>query len=490
MYGCHSEPKQSEGEESQQQQLEERFFGLQPQNDRHHNQRGELLGISLPIGKAVPNLSVAELHEIIDQLLAKREHHLVHRSVPSLLASLDRVIQLWLDPISHERQEAETRLPAETGLSPEMIRHTLPLIFQEYRAERLETLLRDELGDPNALDTFVPVQGRRRKAYAPALITQVLASNVPGAGLDGVIFALLVKSATLVKASSSASLLPTLFARSLARVDPELSACLAVVTWPGGSTALEEVAFSRADVVLASGSDKTLAAIHSRVGRRFIGYGHKISFSLVSRDVLTDAKNAAEFARRAAYDVVLFDQQGCLSPHLIYVEEGGKITPPEFAALLAQALERWQTVLPRGQVTPEESMAIRRVRDAVEWQALAGKTVTVHASALGTEWSVIYDAEPTFVPSPLLRTVWVKPLALAQLETLLIPWQLHIEAAGIAVTPARLAEVIDLLGRAGVSRICPIGAMQTPPLSWRRGGHPRIADLVRWVEVEETGAGG
>ena len=67
-----------------------------------------------------------------------------------------------------------------------MIQHTLPLIFQEYRAERLEILLRDELRDPQALDAFVPVAGGRRKAYGPNLITQVLAGNFPGAGLDGV----------------------------------------------------------------------------------------------------------------------------------------------------------------------------------------------------------------------------------------------------------------------------------------------------------------
>jgi hypothetical protein len=63
-------------------------------------------------------------------------------------------------------------------------------------------------------------------------------------------------------------------------------------------------------------------------------------------------------------------------------------------------------------------------------------------------------------------------------------WRLYLEAAGVAVDPTRLVDLGELLGRAGVSRICPIGTMQTPPLSWRHGGRPRIADLVRWVGVE------
>ncbi|HEV8713899.1 MAG TPA: acyl-CoA reductase [Candidatus Binatia bacterium] len=430
----------------------------------------------------VPALSPTELQGIVDQLLSARENFLAHCSVRNILSSLDRTVQLWLDPASPERLEAEAVLPEETGLSPEMIRHTLPLIFQEYRAERLEILLRDELGDPQMLDTFVPVPGGQRKAYGPSLITQVLAGNFPGAGLDGVIFALLVKSATLVKASSSAPFLPGRFSRSLAGVDPELASCLAVVTWPGGQAELEDIAFSQAEVVLASGADESLLAIRARVRGKFIGYGHKVSFSVIGKEALSDAR---ALAQRAAYDVVLFDQQGCLSPQLVYVEEGGAVTPHAFAALLAQALELWQTILPRGRVALEESTAVQRVRDESEWQALAGKGTALYASPGGTTWTVIYQADPVFIPSPLLRTVRVKPLAsLAQLEPVLSDWRPYLEAAGVAVDPARLLEIGDLLGRAGVSRVCPVGTMQTPPLGWRHGGRPRIADLVRWVGIE------
>jgi hypothetical protein len=431
----------------------------------------------------VPALSITELQSIIQQILTARENFLAHRSVQSILSSLDRTVQLWLDPSSPERCEAEAVLPEETGLSLEMVRHTLPLIFQEYRAEHLETLLRAELGEPQALDTFLSFPEGKRKIYGPSLITQVLAGNLPGAGLDGVIFALLVKSATLVKASSSTPFLPSRFARSLVDIDPELGSCLAVVTWPGGQVELEDIAFSQADVVLASGTDESLSAIRTHVRGKFIGYGHKVSFSVIGKEVLSGAQVLAE---KAAYDVALFDQQGCLSPQLIYVEEGGAVTAREFAALVAQALAHWQGILPCGKATLEKSAAIQRVRDESEWQALAGKEVALYASPGSTAWTVIYQTDPVFMPSPLHRTVYVKPLAsLTQLEVVLSRWRPYLEAAGVAVNPSRLVDIADLLGQAGVSRICPIGTMQTPPLSWRHGGRPRIADLVRWVGIEE-----
>lgn len=428
------------------------------------------------------HISTSELTTTLTRLLAARERVLVHRPVNDILDGIDQVISRFLDPTSAERQEAEAQLSQETGLSPAMVRHTLPLIFQEYQSGTLVDLLDDELGAYRRLDRFEPARYGERGIFGFPLITQVLAGNLPGAGLDGVIFALLVKSATLVKASSSSSVLPLLFACTLAKVDQELADCLAVVTWPGGSIALEEIAFSHADIVLASGSDESLASIRQRVRGRFIGYGYKVSFSVIGKEALAQSQ---QLAHAAAYDIALFDQQGCLSPQLIYVEAGGDPSPKEFAALLAQELAYWQQTLPRGAIPPDASAAIRRVRDEAEWQALSGKEVALFASGNGTEWTVIYEADPTFAPSPLYRTIRVKPFTtFTQLSTVLTPWRSYLEAAGVAMNHEHLPAAAEVLGRAGVSRICPIGKLQTPPLSWRHGGRPRIADLVRWMEVE------
>ena len=254
-----------------------------------------------------------------------------------------------------------------------------------------------------------------------------------------------------------------------------------MAVWPGGNAPLEEIAFGCADVVIASGSDKSLAAIRPQVRGKFIGYGHKVSFAVIAKEALSDA---GALAQKAAYDVALFDQQGCLSPQLTYVEEGGAVSPQAFASLLAEALAEWEHLLPRGNVSQEASVAIRRVRDEAEWQALAGKDVVLHVSPNGTAWTVIYDTDPTFVLVPLYRTIRVKPLSsITQLHELLTSWRPYLEAVGVAIDTTYHTQLAEILGQAGVSRICPIGTMQTPPLSWRHGGRPRITDLVRWVEV-------
>ena len=430
----------------------------------------------------MPSPSPTDLSARLDALLADRIRHLVPRTARDILGCIDQAVQRWLDPDSQERQEADARLPKTTGLSPAMIQHVLPLIFREYRADRIEALCVDELGSLEVLNRFVPSVSGQKRASGPPLTTHVLAGNVPGAGLDSIIFSLLVKSAALVKTSSAEPALPTLFARSIQDIDPNLGTCLGVVSWPGGNTELEDLAYGRADLVVASGSDASLAAIRERTRGQFIGYGHKVSFGLVTKERLTDAQ---ELAHKAAYDVALYDQQGCLSPQLIYVEEGGAVTPKEFAALLATGLAHWQTELPRGPVPPEVSTAIRRVRDEAEWQALAGKDIVLHASPNGTDWTIVYDTDPTFVQSPLYRTIRVKPLRnMTQLGEILEAWRPYLEAVGVAAGPARIATLADTLGALGVSRVCPLGTMQRPPLSWRHGGRPRIGDLVWWVGTE------
>lgn len=425
----------------------------------------------------MPSPSPDELSHTINQLLDAREQ-LVHRPVRDILSSIDQVVARFLSPFSTERQELELHLPGETGLSPEMIRHVLPFIFREYRAQRLSALLQDELGSLAVLDDF----NNHRRVLSPRLISHVLAGNLPGAGLDSIIFSLLMKSATLVKASSSSSYLPVRFARALAEVDPELAASLFVVTWPGGQTTLEEIAFGRAEVVIASGSEQTLAAIRPRVRGQFIGYGHKVSFSVIAGEALAET---TDVARRAAYDAILFDQQGCLSPQVIYVEQGGAVSPKEFALSLSHAFAYWEHLVPRGRIPQDASLAIRRVRDETEWQAFAGKDSVLYTSPHGTAWTVMYEVDPVFVPSPLYRTIRVKPLmTFTRLPELLAPWRSYLEAVGVAISPARLYGLAALLGQAGVSRVCPLGTLQTPPLSWRHGGRPRIADLVRWLEIE------
>jgi hypothetical protein len=44
----------------------------------------------------------------------------------------------------------------------------------------------------------------------------------------------------------------------------------------------------------------------------------------------------------------------------------------------------------------------------------------------------------------------------------------------------------ELLGQAGVTRICAIGAMTAPEAGWHHDGRFNLLDLVRMVEIEQS----
>ncbi len=69
----------------------------------------------------------------------------------------------------------------------------------------------------------------------------------------------------LGKSSFDEPLMPVLFARSLASVDPDMADALAIVPWRGGTVDLEDAAIGEADAVVAYGSSHTTEAIRPRV---------------------------------------------------------------------------------------------------------------------------------------------------------------------------------------------------------------------------------
>jgi hypothetical protein len=316
------------------------------------------------------------------------------------------------------------------------------------------------------------------RAYGPGLVAVALSGNEFHVAAESLVLALLTKSACIVKASSRDRLFPVLFARSLAAHDARIAAALAVAWWPGGETAFEDAVYGVAGAVVAYGGEEAVAGVRARTppDARFVAHGPKVSFAVVTRG----HAGRPAVARAAAHDVSFFDQQGCVSPHTIYVE-GDTDEALAFARRLAPAMAREQGRTPRGPLAPEEASAVQQARGAAEFRPGA----EVFASPGGSAWTVIFDPDPAFAVSCLNRVVYVKPLAgLDALPGLLAPVRAYLQTAGVAGDAAARAAVAAIVGPLGVVRVCALGRMQHPPADWRHDGRPRLLDLLRWTEIE------
>ncbi len=436
---------------------------------------------------------------------------LVHRRTQELVELLAYAAERWQQADSGFRRRALELGPAETGFGEATLARGLDSFFRQLSVENLNALLLQDLGDVRRLDEFSAPPGELRHgrlalAQGPELLVHLAAGNLPVSTLTSMVLGLLTKSAQFVRLPARASLIPRLFAHSLAELEPKLGGCLELAAWPGGNLELEAALFGETICVTVQGSDETVASVRARVPAnvRLVAYGHRLSFGFISGDLLS-TYSARKVAERAAADVTAWNQLGCLSPHVFYVEDRGAVSAEGFAELLAAALAERETAEPRGELSVEEAALITDRRYLHELRSARhlltrGEAVTVPrgvffeppsastrlwASANSTAWTVVYEEDPRFQPSCLNRFAYVKPVReLAEALRLADPVRGQVSTVGVAALESRLPELARQLAAWGVPRVCPLGRMQEPPLTWRHDGRPALGELVTWTDFE------
>lgn len=435
-----------------------------------------------------PCLSIALVERVMDHLRESQRRYLEGKPIEEIAGVLDRASRCWLDPSYPLLQQALEAIPALTGFSRPMVAESLHLEHRSSLQPDLLRALESELGNPRFLDGFQDspqLQGRCR-AFGPGLVVAVFSANIPGLPHLSIMRSFLVKAACLGKVSSGEPIFPPLYAKTIEALDPQMAECLAILNWKGGDESIERRVFARAGAVIAYGSEETCASLRDRVppGVRLVTHSHKFGFGLIGREALRP-EAAKELARRAAYDVAVFDQHACLSPHVYFVEEGGEVSPREFARELAGALERLEENLPGGRLELGEAAARQQLRESYELRELAGEEVQAFWGPPPQVWMVVYERAQGFLPSPLNRVIRVVPLRDAfEVEGYLQPLSRYLQNAAVALEGERREEIFLRLARLGVARIVPPGKMPTPSMMWHHDGLPCLGILLRWTDAE------
>lgn len=330
-------------------------------------------------------------------------------------------------------------------------------------ADDLLEVVRLELGHPEILDGFRPYGGHFSRAVAISPILHIVSGNTPHAALQSLLRGLLIGVRNLVKIPTEG--LPEVD-DFLARLPGALRELVAV------ESRLPDDWLREAGAVVVFGSDETVAHFRKRVrpGVVFEAHPHRVSlcalFATAPQDVVV----------AVAKDVSQFAQKGCLSPHDIYVAGDAR----DFAARLAGEMARYEERDPRGPVTTREAAEIADVRANYRFRAASDARVAIWESAGSSAWTVIFEEDAWFAASCLNRVVFVKPLP-DDLRASLGPALRWLAAVGIWPATPEGAEKVTALRP---SRICPVGRMQAPPLTWHQEGKQTLAAFVRWVDFE------
>ncbi|PYI82127.1 MAG: hypothetical protein DME26_18630 [Verrucomicrobia bacterium] len=432
------------------------------------------------------------IREACQTLKRNREQYLAGRPTESLIHTLSNVAENWLRPDYPFRVWAMEHSPAMSGFPSATLANGLDSFFKQLTPENLHALFVQDLGHAQRLNGMTATSAEQRRQLASMangaeLLVHITAGSLPNPTLMSIVLGLLVRSAQFVKCASGTSLVPRLFAHSVYEAEPKLGACLEIAEWPGGRIELEEVLFSEANGVTATGRDQTLSEIRRRVplNVRFLGYGDRLSFGYVAHEAWACFSLKAVISR-AATDIIAWNQLGCLSPHVLYVEHGGLVSAELFAEMLAEELQQREETEPRGPISIETAATIAARRDFYEIRAAHSGETRCWKSSDSTAWTVVYETEAQFQVSCLHRFIYVKgvtnlPEALRAAGAL----QGKVSTVGIAAPDEKAEELANQLARWGVSRVCPLGRMQSPPLTWRHDGRPSLGDLVMWTDWEQ-----
>lgn len=443
----------------------------------------------LPPGNALTPAVIADACRSLKQ---NRERYLLERSTASLVRTISSIASNWLDSEYPFRQRALAEGPAATGFTAQTLAHGLDTYFRSLTPNRLNSLVVQDLGHIDRMD--LPVQDDCDREFdragittGPELLTHITGGVLPNPVFTGIILGLLARSAQFVKCASGTSFLPRLFAHSLYAAEPKLAACLEIAEWRGGESLLEDALFAESDVVSAMGGDETIEALRKRVPGKLLGYGHRVSFGYITRETVSGF-GLPKLVRRAAQDVAAWDQLGCLSPHVFYVETGGKVTPEQFAEKLALELGVLERDQPRGKLSAEDAAAIATRRSFYEVRASASAETRLWTSASSTAWTVVFEADPSFCPSCLHRFIYVKAApSLPEVLRAADRIRERVSTVALSAPEDRSQTMVRDLARWGVTRVCAVGDMQNPPITWRHDGRPSLGDLVTWTDWETGG---
>ncbi len=367
-------------------------------------------------------------------------------------------------------------------------RHRLGFLPLWLRRTNLQTLAQRLLrGRPEALDRFVPLGENDPilvRAQPRGLVVHWVAGNVPVLGLLSLVQSMLCKNANIVKVSHRRpGMLPLLLA-ALAKVayaNPRgetisgrvLTETIAVIYTDRQDEAAAQELSRLADVRVAWGGREAVEAIINlprRYGTEDIVFGPKLSFAVVAAERLANQETARRTAAAIAADACAFDQQGCNSPHTVFVERGGPIAPVEFARLLGEAMETESRRMPLDEVDPADAMHVLGVRTeyAMRGEAYYSRDM---------QWAVVYsDEDQGLAEACYLRTLFVR--AVDDIFAVAEFCSSQTQTAGLAVDDRRRA-LADALTARGVERCPAIGAMRIYDAPW--DGLFAMDRLVRWV---------
>ncbi|WP_434611234.1 long-chain-fatty-acyl-CoA reductase [Pseudomonas sp. D2-30] len=338
-----------------------------------------------------------------------------------------------------------------------------PLLDEDQRQALIAFCARKSLSFKLERELGVDARSLRRIDYCGGpfeswqplgLVVHVTPGNSPLLGFCAVLEGLLAGNVNWLRPSTREGDLTAQLLAAFLACDPggRLRGYLAVLPVPSEQTGR---LFAVANGVSAWGGEAALKALRERIptGCRWIDWGHRISFAYIT------PLAATEQALDALVDEVCrLDQQACSSPQWLLVDSDDPGQLHAVGSALAAAFERRTGRWPTLETTAAEACEIttRTALARLDF-SFANETGQVWT---GNGWRILWEHHRALQPSPLFRTLLLRPMPQVLLAETLLPWRNVLQSCALICEPERAPGLVRRLMTAGVGRVTSTGEIQ------------------------------
>ena len=335
-------------------------------------------------------------------------------------------------------------------------------------------------------DTFLPFTDSDKhylKANSRGLVCHWMAGNVQILGMFALVQCIITKNVNLLKVAAKDGGVFSSLVKAFEKVSyttpdgytingSDVAKTIAVVYFSRHATKLGKMMSEAAKVRIAWGGAEavqTVANYPSGIDCETVIFGPKLSFAVIAKEELSTEQEAKKLARRVSVDVSVFDQSGCASPHNLYIERGGIVSPEQFCDILATAMQKTELQIPKPGISPEQVSAIHSARGVFDFKGKVWGSDSM-------SWSILFADNNELNKPVYSRVLMVHPVdsindALPNIED-------YIQTIGIAAPTEKAIEFAEKATEKGVARCPLIGRMLNFEMPW--DGIFLIDRLVRW----------
>lgn len=433
------------------------------------------LRVSYNNGVAIDGLESNDAITMLADTLKEQLHWIRRQPVEALIGLVAQVAKKW---------ETKSNMLSDTQ------KQGLAFLVKWCEPENLVMIANEGLrGNRKYIDGFISsydsgVQSMR--AVSKGLVCHWLAGNVQVLGMFVLIQSIFSKNVNLLRVSKRDNglfeeLISTFKGETYTTMGgyvitgDDLLKTIAVVYFDHNDKKAGKAMSKQADVRIAWGGSAAvteIASYPSNIDCEDIILGPKLSFSVISKEAISDERKAKKIARKVAVDASVFDQTGCASTHNVFVERGADISPKEFCSLLATAMDKTSKQIPKGAMTAEEYAAVHSVRGIYDFKGIVyGDSESI--------WTVIYNDKVELNKPVYSRVVFVH--AVDDMNESVQFVDENIQTIGLAAEGKKAIDYATLAAEHGANRFPACGKMLNFESPW--DGMFVMDRLVKWVTL-------